>query len=511
LKTFEELNLLDMIQKNLARQDYRTPTPIQAAAIPPLLDGEDLIGCAQTGTGKTAAFCLPLLQRLAEDQRVARRRSCRALILSPTRELAQQIADSLQTYGRGLRLRHTVIYGGVGYGNQVQAMRNGQDIVVACPGRLLDLLEQGLLRLDGVECLILDEADRMLDMGFLPAIRRILELVPSERQTMLFSATMPPAIRDLAANILTDPVSVTVMPTKTTEVSIEQQLEYLDKSVKRDRLCELLADPEVERALVFTKTKHGAERLSKQLDALGFSSQAIHGDRSQNARQRALDMFRRGKVMVLVATDVAARGIDVDGISHVYNFDLPMEPENYVHRIGRTGRAGATGTAVSFCSPEEFGLLMEIEKLLPQPIPVTAGSPPERPRSQDQSRGKSRGRSYGKSYGNAGGRSYGKSNGKADRRPSEQSADKPYHNAGKPAAKLTNSSDQSHSAAGNPAARSAGSTEGKSYDNPGKPAARSAGRSEGKSYGNSGGKSRDWSSQSARPNRKRRERSQASR
>lgn len=382
--------MLETIQRNLSRENYETPTPIQAAAIPPLLDGEDLIGCAQTGTGKTAAFCLPLLQNLAESHQVAPRLACRALILSPTRELAQQIADSLRTYGRGLRLRHTVIYGGVGYGSQIQAMRGGQDIVVACPGRLLDLVEQRQIRLDQVEHLILDEGDRMLDMGFLPAIRRILERVPAQRQTMLFSATMPQAIRELAQDILSDPVSVTVKPTVAREVAIEQQLEYLDKAAKRDRLLEHLTEPELVRTLVFCKTKHGADRLAKQLDREGHRAQAIHGDRSQNARQRALDLFRQGKVKVLVATDVAARGIDVDQISHVFNFDLPMEPENYVHRIGRTGRAGASGTAISFCSPEEYGLLKAIEQLLPNPIPVTAGEPPERPKPERKPQSTSR-------------------------------------------------------------------------------------------------------------------------
>ncbi len=389
LKTFDELNLLETLRRNLDRQNYTIPTPIQAMAIPPLLNGEDLIGCAQTGTGKTAAFCLPLLQLLSEEQRVAKRQACRALILSPTRELAQQIADSLRVYGQGLRLRHTVIYGGVGYGPQIQAMRGGQDIVVACPGRLLDLLDQRQVRLDEVECLILDEADRMLDMGFLPAIRTILSRVPAERQTMLFSATMPPAIRNLAASILRDPVTVTVAPSVAHEVAIEQRLEYVAKDEKRDRISELLADPEVARALIFCRTKHGADRLSKQLDRQGFSSEAIHGDRSQNARQRALDLFRRGKVRVLVATDVAARGIDVDGISHVFNFDLPMEPENYTHRIGRTGRAGASGLAISFCSPDEHPLLIAIEQLLPHPIPVTAGTPPAPARSTSKARPKS--------------------------------------------------------------------------------------------------------------------------
>ncbi len=388
MTSFSELALIEPLQRNVAALGYDTPTPIQAQAIPALLRGRDLLGCAQTGTGKTAAFALPLLQRLATSRQQAGRRACRALILTPTRELAVQVGTDFAAYGGGLRLSQAVIFGGVGYGPQIKAAARGVDIVIATPGRLLDLIGQGHLRLDEVRYLVLDEADRMLDMGFIRPIRQILSGLPSRRQTAFFSATMAGEARELADEILVEPVHVSVAPAATPIELVEQQLVYVEQGAKRERLGELLAGEAVGRVLVFTRTKHGANRLSQQLARDGEPAQAIHGNKSQSARQRALDAFRSGDCRVLVATDVAARGLDVDGITHVVNFDLPDEPDSYVHRIGRTGRAGATGTAVSFCSPEERTQLRDIERLIQQRIPVVGGEPPqhERPRSRPQPR-----------------------------------------------------------------------------------------------------------------------------
>ncbi|MGE3322507.1 MAG: DEAD/DEAH box helicase [Phycisphaerales bacterium] len=375
------MGIAPALLKNLAAEGYLTPTPIQARSIPALLSGRDVLGCAQTGTGKTAAFALPILQRLmtppaggspsaAHGTRPAR--LPRALILSPTRELATQIAQSFATYGKGTGLRGTVIFGGVGQNPQVQALRHGVDVLVATPGRLIDLLEQGLVDLSAVSMFVLDEADRMLDMGFIQPIRRIVAALPrgTPRQTLLFSATMPREIMHLAEALLRDPVKVTVAPAATTVPLIEQKLYHLPRADKLPFLGHMLEAHAVQRAVVFTKTKHGADKLCRKLHLAGISATAIHGNKGQNQRERALDAFRDGRVRVLVATDVAARGLDVDGITHVVNFDLPMEPEAYVHRIGRTGRAGATGIAVSFCDPSERDLLRDIERVTGKRIPT---------------------------------------------------------------------------------------------------------------------------------------------
>jgi ATP-dependent RNA helicase RhlE len=370
LTTFSELGLIQPLQRALEAQSYSVPTPIQAAAIPPLLQGRDLLGIAQTGTGKTAAFALPLLQHLATVRRRAEPRSCRVLVLTPTRELAVQILDSFRTYGQHLRLTCAAVFGGVGQTPQVRALSRGVDLLVATPGRLLDLIDQRHLRLDAVEGFVLDEADRMLDMGFIHAIRRITPMLPRERQTLLFSATMPAAVADIAGGLLRDPVRVEVTPVATTAERIDQRVLFVEKANKRALLAELLRDKEIARALVFTRTKHGADRVAEVLARDGVRTGAIHGNKAQNARQAALEGFRGGRLRVLVATDIAARGIDVDGVTHVINFDLPNEPESYVHRIGRTARAGAEGVAISFCDAEETGFLRDIEKVIRQPVPV---------------------------------------------------------------------------------------------------------------------------------------------
>ncbi|MGB8276287.1 MAG: DEAD/DEAH box helicase [Alphaproteobacteria bacterium] len=373
MNSFSDLHLIEPITRALRAENYTAPTPIQAQAIPHLLQGHDLLGVAQTGTGKTAAFALPILQRLAEGKRRAAPRTARALVLTPTRELAIQIGLSFRTYGRHLPLSYAVVYGGVGQNPQVQALARGIDVVIATPGRLLDLMNQGHLKLDSVEVFVLDEADRMLDMGFIRDVRKIAAKLPAGRQTLLFSATMPEAISGLAASVLKNPRRVEVTPTATTVERIRQQVRFVEKGNKRALLLEVLNDRAIERALVFTRTKHGANKLAEQLGKGGVRVDAIHGNKSQAARQKALEAFRAGKLRVLVATDIAARGIDVDGITHVINFDLPNEPESYVHRIGRTARAGANGTAISFCDAEETAFLRDIEKTIRQPVPVETG------------------------------------------------------------------------------------------------------------------------------------------
>ncbi|HMP77492.1 MAG TPA: DEAD/DEAH box helicase [Kiritimatiellia bacterium] len=365
--------LLPELQRTLAEELYHTPTPIQAQAIPHLLAGRDLIGCAQTGTGKTAAFTLPLLQYLLKNPRTPQPGHPRALVLAPTRELAAQIGDSVATYGRGLRVRHAVIFGGVGQNPQIQAARRGLDILVATPGRLIDLMNQGHINLKQVEVVILDEADRMLDMGFIPDIRRIISRIPPARQSLLFSATMAPEIRELAQSFVRDPVTVTIAPEKPAVERIVQKIMFVDKGNKPTLLAKLLTDANLDKVIVFTRTKHGADKVAKKLQQSGITVAAIHGNKGQGARTSALAGFRDGRVRVLVATDIAARGLDVDGITHVINFDLPNEPETYVHRIGRTARAGEDGDAVSFCSAEERDDLRAIEKLLRHPIPVDTG------------------------------------------------------------------------------------------------------------------------------------------
>jgi len=374
---FKDLNLIDPLLHAVEDQGYTKPTPIQQQAIPHVLAGRDLIGLAQTGTGKTAAFALPVLQRLMDitEDRSKKKRFVQVLVLAPTRELAAQIGDSFDAYGKHTPFKQLTIYGGVSQRPQVDKLKRGVNIVVATPGRLLDLMDQGVLWVNRVEMLILDEADRMLDMGFLPDINRIIEKLPNKRQTLLFSATMPPDIRQLTQTIQHDPVEVAVVPESTPVEQIEQQVYFVEKSNKRKLLTHLLDENNMHRTLVFTRTKHGANRLSQQLSKAKFKSEAIHGNKSQGARQRALANFKRGKTQVLVATDIAARGIDVDDISHVVNYDLPNETESYVHRIGRTGRAGAEGIALSFCAVDERDYLMDIERLIQMHIPVMTEHP----------------------------------------------------------------------------------------------------------------------------------------
>jgi ATP-dependent RNA helicase RhlE len=373
--SFSELGIAEPLCRALAAENYTSPTPIQGRAIPSLLAGRDLIAIAQTGTGKTAAFALPLLQHLAETREPAGARGARALILAPTRELAIQIGDSIRTYGRHLPLRHALVYGGVGQGPQVKALARGVDILVATPGRLLDLMGQGHIRLDRAGHLVLDEADRMLDMGFIRDVRKIVAKLPKARQSLLFSATMPADVERLAAEILTDPLRVQVSPEAVTVDLVEQHVYHVDTAEKRALLDRLLRDPALDRVIVFTRTKHRANRVAKQLDQAGVAAQAIHGNKSQNARQRALEGFRAGRVRVLVATDVAARGIDIDGVSHVVNYELPNLPESYVHRIGRTARAGAAGIALSFCDATERPYLRDIERLVGRGLSVVGEAP----------------------------------------------------------------------------------------------------------------------------------------
>ncbi|MEE8106058.1 MAG: DEAD/DEAH box helicase [Planctomycetota bacterium] len=376
---FAKLGLSRHLCDAVSAAGYETPTPIQEKAIPMVLRGSDLLGCAQTGTGKTAAFALPILHHLADDTKHGGARRIRVLVLAPTRELAAQIGASFGTYARGTRLRHHVIFGGVGKGPQKKALRAGLDILVATPGRLLDLMGEGLINLSGVTHLVLDEADRKLDMGFIKDVRRIVKEVPRNRQTLLFSATMPDEIRNLAKNILRDPQHVAVDPVSSTVEPISQAVYFVEKSHKINMLLKLLQDRDldVDRALVFTRTKHGANKVAKKLDIARVSAAAIHGNKSQTARERALAGFKRGDLRVLVATDIAARGIDIKELSHVINFDLPNEPESYVHRVGRTGRAGLTGAAISFCAFDERSYLRDIEKLIKRTLDRPAGSPPD--------------------------------------------------------------------------------------------------------------------------------------
>ncbi len=351
-------------------EGYRKPTPIQAQAIPHAITGRDLCGIAQTGTGKTAAFALPILHRLAEAPRAHVRKGCRVLVLSPTRELASQIADSFRTYGRNLRLTTTVVFGGVPIGKQERALAPGVDILVATPGRLLDLVDRRSLSLRDVEILVLDEADQMLDLGFIHALKRIVAMLPKERQTLFFSATMPNVIAELADSFLRNPAKVAVAPVATTAERVEQSVMFVPTQRKQALLESVLRSPAIERVLVFTRTKHGADKVVRGLEKAGIAGAAIHGNKSQPQRERALNGFRTGTCRVLVATDIAARGIDVEGVSHVINYDLPNVPESYVHRIGRTARAGAAGIALSFCNDEERAYLRDIEKLTRLKVPV---------------------------------------------------------------------------------------------------------------------------------------------
>jgi len=370
--SFKNLRLIEPILKALSEEGYETPTPIQQKSITPILDRNDILGCAQTGTGKTAAFTIPILQ-LMHEQRMAsnnRNRTIDTLILTPTRELAIQIGDSIAAYGRHLTLKHQVIFGGVSQHAQVNAIRNGIDILVATPGRLLDLMQQGHITLSNIKFFVLDEADRMLDMGFIHDVKKIIGKLPAKRQSLFFSATMPPEISELANILLTRPVKVEVTPVSSTVEIIQQAVYFIEKNDKQNLLIDILKDSSIESLLVFTQMKYAADRLSKRLNASGIAAAAIHGNQSQNARQAALENFKNKKVRVLVATDIAARGIDIDQLSHVLNYELPNVPETYVHRIGRTGRAGASGIAFSFCSREERAYLKDIERLIKKTIPV---------------------------------------------------------------------------------------------------------------------------------------------
>ncbi len=368
--TFSSLGVSAPILKALEAEGYASPTPIQAQAVPIVLKGGDLVGLAQTGTGKTAAFALPILDRLSASRRHPGEKSCRALVLAPTRELAAQIGDSFRAYGRFLGLSTAVVFGGASMFKQKQALYRGVDILVATPGRLLDHVSQRSVRLDKVEILVLDEADHMLDMGFIHDLRKIATLLPKTRQSLFFSATMPPPIAELAAQFLSNPERIAVTPPSTTAERVEQAVVHVDQAKKQDLLHALLADKTISRALVFTRTKHGADRVMKKLLSAGFEAEAIHGNKSQGQRTRALEAFKKGKARVLVATEIAARGIDVDDVSHVINYDLPNVPEQYVHRIGRTARAARSGIAISFCAPDERAYLRDIEKLTKQTTPV---------------------------------------------------------------------------------------------------------------------------------------------
>jgi ATP-dependent RNA helicase RhlE len=392
---FTALGLCAPLVRAVLEEGYTTPSPIQAEVIPSLLAGRDVLACAQTGTGKTAAFVLPILQKLGGSAPTGR---IRCLVLTPTRELAIQIAERVDAYGRYRGLKSALVYGGVSQHRQEIALRQQPDLLLATPGRLLDLMQQGLCRLDGVTHLVLDEADRMLDMGFVHDVKRIIAALPrTGRHTLLFSATIPTSIESLARSMMVDPVRVSVAPQVTTAESVDQTVMFVAKADKRAMLEKVLEDKDVVRAIVFTRTKHGANRLTEQLDRAGIGAAAIHGNKSQGARERALEGFRVGTTRVLVATDVAARGIDVDGISHVINYDLPNVAESYVHRIGRTGRAGAVGRAISFCDREERDLLFDIEKFIRRRIPVVGGEPapelhapvtmaPPRPQQHEQRR-----------------------------------------------------------------------------------------------------------------------------
>lgn len=371
--TFAELELIGPIRKALEQEGYMVPTPIQAEAIPIVLKGYDLLGCAQTGTGKTAAFSIPIIQRLHEQKKKGYTKGIKALILTPTRELAIQIGESFAAYGRFAGLRHTVIFGGVGQKPQTDALERGVDILVATPGRLLDLIGQGFIRLNNLEYFVLDEADRMLDMGFIHDIKRILPLLPKKRQSLFFSATMPPEIERLAETILDEPEKVEVTPASSTVEKIDQYVYFVEKAEKPNLLRTLLDDKSLESVLVFTRTKHGADKVARILAKAEIGAEAIHGNKSQTARQRALTNFKDHTTRVLIATDIAARGIDVDHLTHVINYELPNVPETYVHRIGRTGRAGRDGVAFSFCDAEEVPYLKDIQKLIGKQIPVAGG------------------------------------------------------------------------------------------------------------------------------------------
>ncbi len=374
--SFENLKLIEPILRALKTEGYTTPTPIQEQSIPIILDRKDLLGCAQTGTGKTAAFAIPILQILEGGKIYDKSpRAIKCLILTPTRELAIQIGESFTAYGRHTGMKHTVIFGGVSQGSQVSALKSGVDILIATPGRLLDLINQKFVHLHYLKIFVLDEADRMLDMGFINDVKKIITKIPQKRQTLFFSATMPPEIQKLANTILVEPEKVEVTPVSSTADTIDQSIYFVEKSDKKKLLIHLLSDKAIKSALIFTRTKHGADKIVKDLVKAGIKTEAIHGNKSQNARQKALSNFKTGQLKALIATDIAARGIDIEELSHVINYELPNVPETYVHRIGRTGRAGSSGIALSFCDDEEMEYLKDIEKLISRSIPVVEEQP----------------------------------------------------------------------------------------------------------------------------------------
>lgn len=376
LTTFQDLQLSEALLKALTQEGYTTPTPIQEQTIPHLLKKRDVLGCAQTGTGKTASFALPILHLLEEENEPFNgKRAIKALVVTPTRELAIQIKESFDAYGKYGKQKNTVIFGGVNQNPQVNSLKNGVDILIATPGRLLDLIAQGYINLSRLKYFVLDEADRMLDMGFIHDVKKLLKVIPAERQSIFFSATMPPQILDLAGTILKDPVKVEVTPVSSTAETVQQTIYFVEKTNKPKLLLHLLKDESIESALVFSRTKHGADRITKTLAKANISSAAIHGNKAQNARQKALSGFKNKEIRILVATDIAARGIDVDSLQYVFNYDLPNVPETYVHRIGRTGRAGKEGSSISFCDQEEVAYLKDIQKLIQQNVPVEENHP----------------------------------------------------------------------------------------------------------------------------------------
>jgi len=386
LTNFSDLGLAEPILRAVTAQGYETPTPIQTQVIPAMIAGKDILGTAQTGTGKTAAFVLPLLNVLANSKQRLEPKACRALVLAPTRELAAQIVDSVRAYSSEMRASVTMIIGGVKISKQIRAMQRGVDIVVATPGRLLDLKSQGAIRFDQIETVVLDEADHMMDMGFLPQIRKVLSQLPEMRQTALLSATMPKDIRVLADKFLNDPVNIAVAAVSKPVERIDQSVRFLTSNQKRDALTEILSAKDVDSAIVFTRTKRGADRVCRHLEGAGLASAAIHGNKSQNQRTKTLDAFRHRKLRVLVATDIAARGIDIDKVSHVVNFELPNVPESYVHRIGRTARAGESGKAITLCAPDERKLLRDIEKVIGNRLPGSEAGGPDEPRGDTSER-----------------------------------------------------------------------------------------------------------------------------
>ena len=422
--SFQDLKLIEPILKALKTEGYTTPTPIQQQSIPIILQQCDLLGTAQTGTGKTAAFAIPILQLLYNDrQQHKEQKSIKALILTPTRELAIQIDESFAAYGRHTGLKHAVIFGGVSQNPQVDTLRRGVDILTATPGRLIDLINQGYIQLNHLRILVLDEADRMLDMGFVNDVKKIISKVPAKRQTLFFSATMPKEIQSLADTILTRPEKVSVTPVSSTADTIQQEVFFVQKNDKRALLNHILKDKSIETVLVFTRTKHGADKVVKDLHKVEITAEAIHGNKSQNARQRALNNFKNRTTRVLIATDIAARGIDIDELTHVINYELPNIPETYVHRIGRTGRAGASGIALSFCDVEELPFLKDIQKVIAKNIPVNEshpypmspdliakGAPAEAKQSAGRGSGPKRGRGYGRRDNKGGGDNKSKSN-----------------------------------------------------------------------------------------------------